>query len=255
MTGNGYRVYNSKWESNNTDVLYHHGIKGQKWGVRNGPPYPLGVSQKRGYQAPFSKRFGIKKRSTKTIPSSKVVGPRLRDQFKRINESQEQSLKKANPLRGTQEGRENCSSCVIAGHMRQLGYDATAKVVRPPFPSTLNSILTDSFPDVKVKSTNSKEFGVSPDKAADVLRKQFGDNASGIVGYTNRDGDGHVFNWTIKHGSVSFADYQKGWNDKTTRNKLWSVLIEPAGSIEFARLDNIEFNDAAVADKVNINKS
>ena len=23
------------------DELYHHGIKGQKWGVRNGPPYPL----------------------------------------------------------------------------------------------------------------------------------------------------------------------------------------------------------------------
>lgn len=21
--------------------LYHHGIEGQKWGVRNGPPYPL----------------------------------------------------------------------------------------------------------------------------------------------------------------------------------------------------------------------
>ena len=22
--------------------LYHHGVKGQKWGVENGPPYPLG---------------------------------------------------------------------------------------------------------------------------------------------------------------------------------------------------------------------
>ena len=21
--------------------LYHHGVSGQKWGVRNGPPYPL----------------------------------------------------------------------------------------------------------------------------------------------------------------------------------------------------------------------
>ena len=23
------------------EELYHHGIDGQKWGVRNGPPYPL----------------------------------------------------------------------------------------------------------------------------------------------------------------------------------------------------------------------
>lgn len=26
--------------------LYHHGIKGQKWGARNGPPYPLNSSDK-----------------------------------------------------------------------------------------------------------------------------------------------------------------------------------------------------------------
>lgn len=24
-----------------TNELYHHGIKGQKWGIQNGPPYPL----------------------------------------------------------------------------------------------------------------------------------------------------------------------------------------------------------------------
>lgn len=24
-----------------SDYLSHHGIKGQKWGVRNGPPYPI----------------------------------------------------------------------------------------------------------------------------------------------------------------------------------------------------------------------
>ena len=25
----------------NSDVLVHHGAKGQKWGVKNGPPYPI----------------------------------------------------------------------------------------------------------------------------------------------------------------------------------------------------------------------
>ena len=29
-----------------TSELYHHGIKGQKWGVLNGPPYPLKTSDK-----------------------------------------------------------------------------------------------------------------------------------------------------------------------------------------------------------------
>lgn len=28
------------------EYLVHHGILGQKWGIRNGPPYPLGQSSK-----------------------------------------------------------------------------------------------------------------------------------------------------------------------------------------------------------------
>lgn len=33
--------------------LYHHGIKGMKWGVKNGPPYPLvtGAKSKKELQA------------------------------------------------------------------------------------------------------------------------------------------------------------------------------------------------------------
>lgn len=37
-------------------VLVHHGIKGQKWGVRNGPPYPIkrSVSELPTYRLPAS---------------------------------------------------------------------------------------------------------------------------------------------------------------------------------------------------------
>lgn len=31
-----------------SDELYHHGVKGQQWGVRNGPPYPIETGMKKG---------------------------------------------------------------------------------------------------------------------------------------------------------------------------------------------------------------
>lgn len=36
------KIYCSMYSRN--AELYHHGIKGQKWGVQNGPPYPLDSS-------------------------------------------------------------------------------------------------------------------------------------------------------------------------------------------------------------------
>lgn len=41
-----WKAYTEAWVLSHSDMvveneLYHHGIKGQKWGVRNGPPYPL----------------------------------------------------------------------------------------------------------------------------------------------------------------------------------------------------------------------
>ena len=36
-------------EDENADELYHHGVRGQAWGVQNGPPYPLGSAGKSAF--------------------------------------------------------------------------------------------------------------------------------------------------------------------------------------------------------------
>lgn len=62
-----------------TDHLYiaHHGIKGQQWGVRNGPPYPLkgdSVSRiERGGGGSISRKRRLKKHTDTTIKTGTVL--------------------------------------------------------------------------------------------------------------------------------------------------------------------------------------
>lgn len=39
------------------DYLMHHGIKGQKWGVENGPPYPLNSDISTGHSLRQVRRY------------------------------------------------------------------------------------------------------------------------------------------------------------------------------------------------------
>ena len=43
---------------NHQTELYHHGIKGQKWGVQNGPPYPLADKKVRKIYENYTNRKG-----------------------------------------------------------------------------------------------------------------------------------------------------------------------------------------------------
>lgn len=59
------------WEYNQyKDHLAHHGIKGQKWGVKNGPPYPLDDSESKLLRIDENTRKKVKVSLVQQTPSS-----------------------------------------------------------------------------------------------------------------------------------------------------------------------------------------
>ena len=49
--------------------IYHHGIAGQKWGQRNGPPYPL----RDGAHSPSEKKKGWKSSLSSSTKINKTI--------------------------------------------------------------------------------------------------------------------------------------------------------------------------------------
>lgn len=62
------------------DYICHHGIKGQKWGVMHGPPYPLGSDKSTGSKLKNS--GSVKKKKTSSISSVQKVKNQKRTNIK-----------------------------------------------------------------------------------------------------------------------------------------------------------------------------
>ena len=63
------KVYTSMYSRN--AELYHHGIQGQKWGVTNGPPYPLGSDVSTGKRLKKASKTLVKD-AKKKVKNTKI---------------------------------------------------------------------------------------------------------------------------------------------------------------------------------------
>ena len=301
----------------NYAYLKHHGILGQKWGKKNGPPYPLGASdhstsekkarwrksldkdssdndnKKRGLSDKQKKAIkigatvavtalaaygtyrlvksgkldnyiDIGKSKAETLLKKKAGDTKIGDQkvddllknastaktvsngIKKLSkpETLADTIKNVNPNRGNSAYDNNCTLCSTGSILRQIfGMDVTAGSTGRK-PQNLGGIVEECFEGAKVIDGSAVKFGKSKQDASEMLRKRFGDNASGVVSVEWKQGGGHAFNWRIKDGNVSFYDGQANRDDSVV-SKYWQ-MINQNGSLILARLDNAKVKEEGI---------
>lgn len=187
--------------------------------------------------------FGDKPLSSFSQTDSKKASGGIRKLAK--PESFTETLAKANPLKGSREGENNCVLSAIAGFMRQAGYDVVAGSTGGK-PLNPGGIVEECFKGAKVIEGSATKFGRSKEDAAAMLLKRFGPNAEGLCGVQWKDENGgHTFSWKIKDGIVSFFDSQQGLSDEDI--SWYFSKIDPNGSLTLARLDGAEIDFDAVS--------
>jgi len=72
------------------DELFHHGIDGQKWGVQNGPPYPLSNSISTGKRL---KNTDTKKKKYKSKSSTQKIKAMPKEKAKKFAVDKEKVAK------------------------------------------------------------------------------------------------------------------------------------------------------------------
>ena len=130
-------------------------------------------------------------------------------------ESLADTIKNVNPNRGNSAYDNNCTLCSTGSILRQVfGMDVTAGSTGRK-PQNLGGIVEECFEGAKVIDGSAVKFGKSKQDASEMIRKRFGDNASG------------------------------GNRDDSVVSKYWQ-MINQNGSLILARLDNAKVKEEGI---------
>lgn len=256
---------------NSSSELYHHGIKGQKWGIRRWQNED-GSLTKEGYEHyGYGKNKKIAGLSDQAIDAltfmattaivaspgilinlrqrylvkhaedayfKKEGNPEKPSEMKTIKppDTYEQSLKKVNPDGVNAKGSSmNCTNCIAAMEMRARGYDVQAR--KMAWGADVKQALKETFPKAKNTDVRDLDFKGTTSK----MEKAFPNGSRGFMRVNFKGyGMGHVFSWEKKGGTIVFYDGQSG---KTGNDLLKMMSMIDATSLDCYRLDNLEMSE------------
>lgn len=254
------------------DYISHHGILGQRWGKKNGPPYPLGSGdhsaseKKAGWRKSLSGNNAVRYRGKNKENLENVGSASLK--LKKTDDGPESDVKAVNPEYTFMKSlfdfglTHNCVNCTTAYELRRRGYDVSAQKNSKGYPA---EIIHDFFPKAEIKSlTNFSTFkgrassyalsqvGLNKEltkKTLNTLAKQ-GDGARGTL-FLKIEGfgveTGHAMSYSVENGSVVLRDPQLG---RTYKDKDIPLILNWTYDAGYARLDNVDFDGDKIKEVV-----
>lgn len=254
--------------------LYHHGIKGQKWGVRNGPPYPLKQSKvtikSKSSTSPFAGdykteliKLGV---SLVATIAFKKIGKMLAERSaenqlrtdvemnKRLNtsnikkritysHSEEQDMKEINPDydKGYIENSMNCTMCTTAYELRRRGYDVRANT------TTIGRPMEEVATWFNLDNSAIQESKKYSDIKAKLEKEPEGARGNIFSGVGLFDAY-HSMVWEKKNGKIVIRDCQSN----ELYDSIDSSIINPYSNkpYKYIRTDNAALNWDNLRDSV-----
>ncbi len=232
--------------TNQTYYISHHGILGQKWGVRR-------FQNKDGTRtAAGRERYGSGEKNSASGKSSKCP-PDMKKDILAVNGGTNSNWN--SPMR-----HNNCAFCSVAYEMRRRGENVRAQesldgVTQDAIQKAVKNLKqTDIKTFAERTSLQSKSIGMSKDEFNDLTATilKDGENSRGQMtvkwkaqGETGRFCGGHALNYEVKDGTFYLVDSQVG---KAYSGKDAYNYLSNACNVKTFRTDNKKF-DTKITEK------